>query len=479
MELNWQNWCRFCGKNDSEDIDSVYKIDSISNQMEIINKHFMISLLPFDGSLTSMCGDCCSFVGKLKGFSDRCLKAEKMFRELMAHKMASNVDFQSIRVKFGVDREEIKYRPAQRDQNEDSSMLDDTVDPSPDPLEMEESIEVKQEALESEDPPLTRERGRLKRLMASSTPPYGKVKRETDNEDRSREIKVKTDQGDDASDYDQGNNSSEPVEEGRPKRRRKKVYKDKIYLCTTCPKKYARPDWLRDHILQEHRPDEMAFVCSTCSKRFPTKVKLRLHESIHLPEDERRIFNCPFCEKKFATKGNMQTHVSSIHTKEKTFICEECGKSFKTEGALKEHHVTHTDERSYKCSLCPKTYKMKKTLKRHEETHADTTFDCHICGFKCKTKASLLSHMVVHSDVKKYKCNYCGNEYKRSTALKDHLILHTGQRPFECPFCDKTFANNSNCRNHKKKEHPLELAALEASLQQGREKDDVKRENLQ
>lgn len=71
--------------------------------------------------------------------------------------------------------------------------------------------------------------------------------------------------------------------------------------------------------------------------------------------------------------------------------------------------------------------------------------------------------MVVHSDHKKYKCHYCGNEYKRSKALKNHLILHTGLRPYTCPFCDKTFANGSNCRSHKKKAHPEELAALEAS----------------
>lgn len=70
---------------------------------------------------------------------------------------------------------------------------------------------------------------------------------------------------------------------------------------------------------------------------------------------------------------------------------------------------------------------------------------------------------MVHSDQKKYKCQYCGSSFKRSKALKNHLILHSGLRPYSCPFCDKTFANGSNCRSHKKKAHPTELAALEAS----------------
>lgn len=72
-------------------------------------------------------------------------------------------------------------------------------------------------------------------------------------------------------------------------------------------------------------------------------------------------------------------------------------------------------------------------------------------------------HSVVHSDQKKFKCEFCGSSFKRSKALKNHLILHSGLRPYACPFCDKTFANGSNCRSHKKKAHPQELAAYEAA----------------
>lgn len=89
-------------------------------------------------------------------------------------------------------------------------------------------------------------------------------------------------------------------------------------------------------------------------------------------------------------------------------------------------------------------------------------------------------HMVVHSDQKKYKCQYCGNQFKRSKALKNHLILHSGLRPYSCPFCEKTFANGSNCRSHKKKAHPVELAALEASGDQQKNVTNIPRlEQLQ
>lgn len=83
--------------------------------------------------------------------------------------------------------------------------------------------------------------------------------------------------------------------------------------------------------------------------------------------------------------------------------------------------------------------------------------------WKCLVSYWNLALQVVHSDHKKYKCQYCGSSFKRSKALKNHLILHSGLRPYACPWCDKTFANGSNCRSHKKKAHPNELAVLEAS----------------
>lgn len=42
------------------------------------------------------------------------------------------------------------------------------------------------------------------------------------------------------------------------------------------------------------------------------------------------------------------------------------------------------------------------------------------------------------------------------------MNIHTGRTPYSCPWCPKTFANGSNCRIHKRKSHPVELAEYEA-----------------
>jgi KRAB domain-containing zinc finger protein len=87
---------------------------------------------------------------------------------------------------------------------------------------------------------------------------------------------------------------------------------------------------------------------------------------------------------------------------------------------------------------------------------------CQVCGKEFRSSAALSNHKLVHSDEKKYKCSYCPNSYKRLESFKNHCHTHTGQRPHRCPFCPKSFINSANCRKHKLKDHPQEVAEFEA-----------------
>lgn len=172
-----------------------------------------------------------------------------------------------------------------------------------------------------------------------------------------------------------------------------------------------------------------------------------------------------------ASTASLKRHIS-IHKKKaeaaaspekaRPFVCKVCDKRWATKGSLKEHMIIHSESRPFKCGHCPKLFKNQQRMRIHEDTHTETQYKCPICGLQLNTKRTLTMHMVVHSQVKKFKCEYCNNEFKRAKALKTHLVIHTGLRPYKCPFCDKSFANGSNCRSHKRKAHPEELAAYEA-----------------
>ncbi|GAB0096618.1 zinc finger protein 732-like isoform X1 [Sergentomyia squamirostris] len=434
MLENLPNWCRFCAKSDIEDGDQDGKMEFIESQLEIVNKYFNIKLEPFKRAQSLICEECESFVSKLENFKEQCLKTNEVFKELQQIENVSEIYLQSLRIKYDLNntfKEKKCCSVLQQVSKHDNK--------SEDPLQTE-FHEVKEE-LESPSPP-KRRRGRPRKSTTSSL-----------NNRCAEDFECRDDE---STNEDQ---NEEKQTDDKPKLRPGRSKTE--HICTICSKKCLRKYLLEEH-MWKHSSKERPFSCSECPKKFITYKKLKLHEMIHLPDEQKLIHPCPHCEKRFSKMPKMQAHVRAVHIKEKPFICEECGKTFATNDGLKEHRIIHSDETPFQCSLCPKRFKNMPRLKQHLDSHNNTTYECPHCGIKLNTKATLKMHMVVHSDVKKYKCHYCGNEYKRSKALKNHLILHTGLRPYSCPFCDKTFANGSNCRSHKKKAHPNELAALES-----------------
>lgn len=250
---------------------------------------------------------------------------------------------------------------------------------------------------------------------------------------------------------------------GRPSlKQRESSYR---YDCPDCQRKYKNPTIYRKHMLTKHGvtvgplPD---FICSVCGNDCSNQSALKRHMRKHLPDEEKYNIACPYCDKKFSQEGAMKQHVNGIHHQMKPYICDQCGRACKTLSALHEHQLVHTNECPFTCEVCQKGFKNKARLKSHMDTHTDREYSCPDCNLKLNTKRTLLQHRLVHTNVKRFKCQFCDAAFKRSKAFKSHLILHSGLRPYKCPFCDKSFSNGSNCRSHKKRAHPKELAQEEA-----------------
>lgn len=246
---------------------------------------------------------------------------------------------------------------------------------------------------------------------------------------------------------------------------------DKSHQCTRCLRTYATARSLHRHIHQDHRKAESAgsdlLTCSECSKKFRTHYQMERHRQRHLSRtvSKPKQYACNSCDKKFASSASATQHAQYMHLDERPrpVICEQCGVGLHSISALKEHVLKHTDYAPFECEVCKKCFKSANRLKHHKETHDPHKYICPECGMQLNSRPTLNRHRLVHTDQMQHKCDYCGREFKRAKALKNHLILHTGLKPYSCDFCDRTFANGSNCRTHKKKAHPEELAAQEAS----------------
>jgi len=92
--------------------------------------------------------------------------------------------------------------------------------------------------------------------------------------------------------------------------------------------------------------------CPQCGKRFPNKISLKLHMTVHSGE---KPYTCDQCGKSFTQKGHLKGHMK-IHTGEKPYTCDQCGKSFIKSSVYKVHLLTHSKERLHSCDQCGKTF---------------------------------------------------------------------------------------------------------------------------
>uniref|UniRef100_A0A336MQT5 CSON005192 protein n=1 Tax=Culicoides sonorensis TaxID=179676 RepID=A0A336MQT5_CULSO len=466
MPTYFWKWCRLCGtQENTNELNAETKEDSKLN--EIIKRYF--NLTPVQH--LAVCDNCNEFLSKLDGFGQQVQIVDEMFKELYASDFgfkSDDVTLTEIRKKYGLDS--VKYLSDTK--NEENVLIKN--ENSTDEIELENnSNNRKRRSQRNHSKPSNHIQSPSEVFVApenNHNVNYIIVHHDKFNtsEEKSLDIEEEIERIiDQTPDSDDEINSFELVETTDDNNIEEKPKIEKIsskFECEVCNKSYSRRQTLEEHLRLKHGSEkDLKFQCDKCQRKFISEKKLKQHSISHLPANEKMVHPCKYCDKKFTKSVNVIAHIKAVHIGLRPFICESCGKSFQSKGALKDHQITHSDEKPWACSQCPKRFKNQARLKTHEDIHNTTSYICPHCGLALNTKRTLKMHLVVHSTEKKYKCNYCGSEYKRAKALKNHLILHTGLKPYACPFCNKTFANGSNCRSHKKKAHPVELAALEAS----------------
>uniref|UniRef100_A0A0K8VQR2 Zinc finger protein weckle n=1 Tax=Bactrocera latifrons TaxID=174628 RepID=A0A0K8VQR2_BACLA len=488
----WHLWCRLCAKQDIQNISVFFKdehmVASTGNGEEnnlglniAISKYFCVQIKMNDELPDRLCTECFSLVTSLVNFNERVIKVQEMYEALQRLSDITEIDYQTLRLKFGVPIDDRPHeflcrtlevhlheeKPKTNEFFEKSFMEEAVIDILP--KVCNKVIEIKKESSIELTPSADEDAYGFENEDACDEDPFGSDSDMKSNENssssessvnNSRKNRINEKHGTEIGEINTNYNKKRKIKTNDDLKQAEESGDgncNKIYTCKECAQTFKKISNYRTHMERKHGQLAIVpkFTCTDCPFTCNTQAQLNHHAGKHVP--------CPHCDRKFPTKTIVAKHIKYVHMNERSFICEECGEAVRSEGQLKQHMLTHTDYAPFECEVCKRGFKNQGRLKKHMKIHNPNKHICAECGLQLNSKATFNRHLLVHSDVMQHKCDFCGRAFKRVEALKNHLILHTGLKPYLCDFCDRTFANGANCRTHKRKAHPEELAALEAS----------------
>ncbi|XP_072025431.1 uncharacterized protein [Amphiura filiformis] len=219
--------------------------------------------------------------------------------------------------------------------------------------------------------------------------------------------------------------------------------------------------------------------CKFCKRQFYDTGHLKVHEKVHLDENEEPL-ECSICNMMFKREIGLKYHMLKTHNKgddkgktdkedevEGTFSCEEdgCAKSFKTNKGLRLHvNQIHKgigkikSLKSFKdeigdlqCEKCDKIFHKPSKLSMHMLTHSDLNLKCTECGTVCKSHNLLRRHYAqVHQDVK--PCSQCGKRLKIARIVTHNLdpeAVPDAVKAQSDKICYKCYAKANRARKRK------------------------------
>lgn len=232
----------------------------------------------------------------------------------------------------------------------------------------------------------------------------------------------------------------------------KTEHNTRLYICDICGQDFRKRNELSAHVDEHVATEEGDFQCEVCNRIFSNLRLFRIHRRMHYPQNKAWV--CNTCGKKYSSKNLLEEHVN-VHLGLRPYVCKMCGKDFASKYTAKAHEKTHeVRPRPYRCTHCSKTFLSHQNLAQHERTHTGLKeFSCHLCGKQFGSAHNLEVHSIVHTGYKPFSCGMCGKSFARKAEIRDHERTHTGERPYQCEFCGATFSQRSNLQSHKRATH--------------------------
>ncbi|XP_017867792.1 PREDICTED: zinc finger protein 502-like [Drosophila arizonae] len=103
-------------------------------------------------------------------------------------------------------------------------------------------------------------------------------------------------------------------------------------------------------------------MCHICGKIYKEHFQLQSH--LRASHDKLRPYLCSKCPKNYARLTHLNDHMRS-HSEQRDFVCNICYMTFRRSQELTRHKLRHQQGRNYKCSQCDAKFNQHSGLYQH------------------------------------------------------------------------------------------------------------------
>ena len=194
------------------------------------------------------------------------------------------------------------------------------------------------------------------------------------------------------------------------------------------------------------------FECYACETYFESEETLMKHVDEHHKKCSS-VKKCLHCNATFSSHIMHMDHLARSHLKPMVFKCDYCNFSSRFLFDLKQHKLKHC---GFKKPDVPNVKKAKSVPDKPKH------WECYACGEIKLTEHELMEHVLVQHKrargAKKCMEPECNKSFQKHILLLEHLAkAHDKEMRFYCDYCDAHTKTLSILKQHKRREHSMEI----------------------